>query len=90
MLQGCDKSDLVQYSVGEATSMTLEHFWRGLVKKNVLRIFMCVCLIKRIQVVVRFSVSILNCIAFAQGHGASFEEESVETVELKRLAKLEG
>lgn len=44
---------------------------------------MCVCLIKRTQVVVGFSVSILNYMAFAQGHGASFVEESVETVDLK-------
>lgn len=60
MLLGCDKSDLLQYFVGEATSMTLEHFWKGLVKKNVLGIFLCMCLIKRIQVVVGFSVSILK------------------------------
>lgn len=42
------------------------------------------CLVKRIHVVVGFSVSILNYTAFAQGHGASFVEESVATVELKK------
>lgn len=74
LLQGCDKSDLLQYSVGEATGVTLEHFWKVVIKKNVLKVFLCVCLIKRIQVVVGFSVSILNYTVFAQGHGASFVE----------------
>lgn len=45
--------------------------------------FFSVCDIKRIQVVVGFSVSILNYTVFTQGHGGPFVEESVGTVELK-------